>query len=557
MVAHASHTSEGNATFDGAYEILSAVGRGRNSVVYRARKLNPRSAREEIVALKVLLGNAKQRSSNHKRMRREALAMLACRHPNVIRLNDYVSTKDLSYLSMEYADGGDLRALLESRSTPLSVEKSIDVCIQILLGVDAIHRAGVLHRDLKPENVLLCGNQGIKIADFGVAVLPISDLNENDSALGVGTFDYLAPETLRDGIADVRSDLYSIGVTLFQLVTQHLPFEGASISGQIDQKMHGLVNPVEKFLPDAPEYLSPLLRKALANNPADRFQSAAEFQTALQRCLSGNWKVEEFARTAFSAQAASISIPKSNPVIDENLLLPLNEDHDAEADEHSVPLDSRIKKGGLRRPDLSPSLFAKMFAGLFVAFAVFAGVRWIFSDSAQQESKYELRRETPTVEESRTPEVPSPELVAKNESSALPAEIQESKRVAPSLETPQEEARPVEQRAMLSPELGAVIRLLGSERIGVIEHLFADGSDVSVVTTPTGNNKFLFALGLIGWRPVEIDLATLDQNRTLEIQGSGINLVLHINEPKDGEAHVLTGTYNERISGREGSWRIW
>lgn len=545
MVAHASHTSEGSSTFDGSYEILSAVGRGRNSVVYRARKLNPRTVREEIVALKVLLGNAKQRSFNHKRMRREALAMLACRHANVIRLNDYVSTKDLCYLSMEYADGGDLRALLESRSAPLSVEKSLDICIQILLGVEAIHRAGVLHRDLKPENVLLCGAQGIKIADFGIAVLPVSDLNENDSALGVGTFDYLAPETLREGAADVRSDLYSIGVTLFQLVTQHLPFEGCSISGQIDQKMHGLLNPVEKFLPGAPAYLSPMLRKALANNPAERFQSAAEFQAALQRCLSGDWSAEDF--TAVSPAPETVQLRAAAPIaavepspVDKDLLLEINEDH-FDPIEGDVEVEMQgLKKHGFLFPDFSPNLFVRLFSVFFLAFAVFAGVRWLISNGSSPRPHGQVAQ------------------TAKHEPIAPKTAVEEPRESKPVVTAQDEAVRSTEQRAMLSPQMSAVVRLLGTERIGVLEHLFIDGSDVSVVTTPTGNNKFLFALGLIGWRPVEIDLSTLDENRKIEIKGSGMNLVLRINEPKDeNEAHALSGTYEERISGREGSWRIW
>jgi len=526
MGVQATENVSGNSTFDRSYEILDAVGRGRNSVVYKARKLAPRSAREEIVALKVLLGNPKQKSFNQRRMRREALAMLACRHPNVIRLNDYVSAADVCYLSMEYADGGDLRALLESRNAPFTLEESLQLCIEILNGLEAIHRSGVIHRDIKPENILLSGRNQVKIADFGVAVLPVPGLNDDDMALGIGTFDYLAPETLQDGRADIRSDVYSVGVTLFQLLSNHLPFEGRSISSQITQKMSGAGASIRDYVTNVHPDLDALFRRALANQPGERFQTAFEFRGALERFLTGSWSPDlviregesHFEDERFEDQpefhSGSFQSPDTGEYSTRDLLIETDGDgqYDSEADygddsvEELIPHDLHNPRA--RRWWMKAGLAAFATVLLFVGIQFFRSIQPpVFGPKGEQ---------------------PSP------------------------ISSPEHDAR-----AMISPQSEKLLGLFRGERTGVIEHLFADGLDVAVVATPSGDNKLMFALGLIGWRPVEIDLDTLATEQKLEVQGSGIKLVLRVEQSDESEGRVISGSYREVFSGREGSWRIW
>ena len=288
-----------NTLFDGSYEILTSVGRGRNSVVYKAK--HQRSPEGVLVALKVLVGCSKDPNINIARMKREALAMLSCVHPNVVKLRDYVSG-ELNYLAMEYVSGGDLRSALDERIEPFSVQEATNIVLQILDGLEAIHRAGIIHRDIKPENLLVTGEGlasggTIKIADFGIAFLPTERVALEEASRGIGTFDYLAPETLGDGVCREASDLYSVSVTLYQLLTKQLPFAGQSFAEQISQKMGGAVKPIpERAELDAATY-NAFFEQMLSPDVEQRAQSVAEFRKELLALTSGTWKPSDKARS--------------------------------------------------------------------------------------------------------------------------------------------------------------------------------------------------------------------------------------------------------------------
>ncbi len=235
-----SNESTEGQPFGGRYQLLEAIGRGRNSVVYKARVTGADAARFPFsvspVALKIIAPQPKQqnqRGFNQKqaelleaRVKREALAMLACRHPNVVRLFDYVTSPKQSYVVMEYVDHHDLKTVFSERFAPLPAPSALKIVLQVLTGLDAIHRQGVIHRDIKPENLLLTSGGTVKIADFGIAVLPLSDESLADVNNGIGTFDYLAPEALEEGICSISSDLYALGITCYQLLTGKEKFTG-------------------------------------------------------------------------------------------------------------------------------------------------------------------------------------------------------------------------------------------------------------------------------------------------------------------------------------------
>ncbi len=280
------------ATFDSRYEILSTIGRGSNSVVYKAILLDSLASRSpsgsgnigETVALKVLTGNAKQPAQNILRMKREALALLSSKHPNVIRVIDYVSTGDLCYLSMEYAEHADLRAELEHAKGLVEVSTAIRWIAELVAGLSAVHRAGVIHRDIKPENILLTASGDIKLADFGIALLPTEMVSPDEALRGVGTFEYLAPEYLDQGVSSVATDLYSVAVTAFQLLTKELPFKGNTFSEQLSSKMGGKRKRISNFRRDLPRGLEQLIERGLNVDPAKRQLSADHFLLEL-------WKV--------------------------------------------------------------------------------------------------------------------------------------------------------------------------------------------------------------------------------------------------------------------------
>ncbi|MFN8388735.1 MAG: protein kinase [Bdellovibrionota bacterium] len=562
-------TSE-NAIFDHSYEIIRAVGRGRNSVVYQARKLG--GAPTDIVALKVLVGMSKAPSANIKRMKREALAMLACRHENVIRLNDYVAVGDLCYLSMEYAERGDLRILLEQRGEALPVDTAFNLIIQTLRGLETIHRAGVVHRDIKPENLLLTERQVLKIADFGVAQLPVHDLQVDTASLGVGTFDYLAPEVLTGGHADDRADLYSAAVTLYQLLTNHLPFEGSSLSLQIEHKMAGLSVPLETYIENPPAGLQELLAKALANDPNERFHSATEFCAALESFQAGTW--EPGPRRSFSGGTSHTDL-RSVTVKDN-----LSDLLDSESRRESLLAHDVVDNEGLEyhpAPRRGLRYLLTFFAAACVAALAFVFMPSGFLPERKQDHRPDSSNHaTDVVTSPSVPDVqqvpPSEPDVMQNEPLIPPADAPSSVTAekAPTGEEPAEQvaradkADQSETRAMLSPESApqdapsdAQQGVLGVERSGVISHLFSDGSDVQIATTPARSDRVVIALGLIGWQPVEVKTSDLLANREVTVIGSGMKLQLVVDPADTDEEHVLGGSYKELISGREGHWKIF
>jgi len=276
-----------NLIFDDAYVVDSTVGRGRNSIVYKATRLPSKvhkTASPE-VALKVLTGSAKNPEANRARMKREAVAMLSCRHKNIVQLYDFVANKELYYLSMEFCPGGDYSDKLAERGGALSIEEALFTTNEVLSGLEVIHKAGIIHRDIKPENLLIDEKGHTKIADFGIASIPSEDLPIEDTERGVGTFDFLAPELLEKGVCSASSDLYSTGVTLFWFLTGKSPYQGNSLTEALQKKLSNQRPRAVDIVENAPESLERLLDKALHPSPEKRFNSAEEFRIQVLRVI--------------------------------------------------------------------------------------------------------------------------------------------------------------------------------------------------------------------------------------------------------------------------------
>ena len=314
MSSEAANNKE-KPVFDERYEILSTLGRGRTSAVYRARTISSDTPEvlppESIVALKVLNEHARESETNQKRMRRESLAMLSCRHENVVRVYDYVTRPNLCYLVMEHCGMGDLGTELNRTTHPIHYEVVLEVARQTLLGLEAIHSAGILHRDIKPENILLNENGVVKITDFGIAWLPTENEPLEESKRGIGTLDYLAPEFLDGAQSTQLSDLYALGITIYQLLTRHLPFEGESVTDQLKNKLSGKFRPTYEIAPGLPEMVNHFLKKALAPDPYLRFQSAKEFREAVSELAEGTWKPDVKAPPSIIRPAINFNPPST------------------------------------------------------------------------------------------------------------------------------------------------------------------------------------------------------------------------------------------------------
>ncbi|MBN8548592.1 MAG: protein kinase [Deltaproteobacteria bacterium] len=263
--------------FDGRYEILSIVGRGACSVVYHARHAVAPSSE---VALKVLLNEKDQKASGEK-LRKEALAMVSSRHKYVVRLDDFHSVGELCYLSMEFAPESDLRKYAAKTAGKLNPIQAELFLLQVAEALAFIHRAGIVHRDIKPDNILVVNAKEIRLADFGVAVLPGEKSSLAELQKGVGTMDYMAPEVLEGKMYDLKSDIYALGVTFYELLSGTHPFANAPLVEQLSIRKDGKFPHLRELAPAVPTYLSNVIMQAMSYEPSARFPSTKELAQAL------------------------------------------------------------------------------------------------------------------------------------------------------------------------------------------------------------------------------------------------------------------------------------
>lgn len=263
--------------FDGRYEVLAIVGRGAASVVYHARHAMTHSSE---VALKVLL-NQKGGTPSTDRLRKEALAMVSSRHKYVVRLDDFHSVQDLCYLSMEYAREGDLRKFVTKREGVLTPEEAELFFQQSAEGLNFVHRVGITHRDIKPDNILVMNEREIRLADFGVAVLPGELASLEELRQGVGTMSYMAPEVLEGKACDKLSDIYALGVSFYEMITGVHPFENAPLIKQLEIREDKNIAPILELAPKISNKLGGVIMRCMSYDPSHRFQSMAELVKAL------------------------------------------------------------------------------------------------------------------------------------------------------------------------------------------------------------------------------------------------------------------------------------
>ncbi len=257
----------------GHYEIVSRIGRGGMGDVYTAYE----RALDRQVAIKVLPAELACNPDFIKRFKAEAAAAAKLVHPNIIKIHFIGEDGGRHFFVMQYVDGESLADRL-ARRIKLPVEETVKVVEQALAGLAAAHKAGMVHRDIKPGNLLLETRTGrALLADFGLAKLLGSSM-ESKTASGtiLGTADYIAPEQGRGQTVDGRSDLYSVGVVLYRVLSGRLPFEADNASAMIFQHVHEPPPPLAKTAPHVPAPLASLVEKLLAKSPADRYQTAEE-----------------------------------------------------------------------------------------------------------------------------------------------------------------------------------------------------------------------------------------------------------------------------------------
>ena len=271
---------EGGTIVDGRYTVKHRIGSGGMAEVYCAEDLQ--LGRK--VALKVLYGRFAEDEEFLERFRREASSAAGLQHQNVVSVYDRGEYDDTAYIAMEFVDGRTLKTIV-TQEGPLEPQRAIDITTQILRAARFAHKRGVIHRDFKPHNVIVDTQDNAKVTDFGIARAGASDMTQTGSIMG--TAQYLSPEQAQGLPVSAQSDLYSIGILLFELLTGRLPFEGDSAVA-IALKQVAETPPAPSVLnPAVPPELERVVLRALEKEPARRFADADEFAAALQAAGRG------------------------------------------------------------------------------------------------------------------------------------------------------------------------------------------------------------------------------------------------------------------------------
>jgi serine/threonine-protein kinase len=260
---------------DGRYQVRSRIARGGMATVYLATDLRL----ERRVAIKVMHGHLADDSTFKSRFVQEARSAARLAHPNVVNVFDQGQDSDMAYLVMEYLPGITLRELLKDYRT-LTPEQTIDIMDAVLSGLAAAHKAGIVHRDLKPENVLLADDGRIKIGDFGLARAAANNTASGQALLG--TIAYLSPELVTRGVADARSDIYALGIMMYEMLTGEQPFQGEQPMQIAYQHANDSVPAPSVKNPDVPNELDELVLWATARDPEDRPRDARAMLDRLQ-----------------------------------------------------------------------------------------------------------------------------------------------------------------------------------------------------------------------------------------------------------------------------------
>ncbi|MER5323613.1 Stk1 family PASTA domain-containing Ser/Thr kinase [Streptosporangium roseum] len=269
------------------YELDGVVGRGGMAEVYRARDIRL----DRIVAIKTLRADLARDHIFQARFRREAQSAASLNHPSIVAVydtgEDVAGSAPVPYIVMEYVDGRTLRDLLRA-DRRLLPERAAELVDGILRALDYSHRGGIVHRDIKPANIMITNNGDVKVMDFGIArAMADSAATMTQTAQVIGTAQYLSPEQARGERVDARSDIYSTGCVLYELLTGQPPFTGDSPVAIAYQHVREDPIPPSQIDPEIPKWADAIVLKAMAKDPAHRYQSAGEMRADIQRAMSG------------------------------------------------------------------------------------------------------------------------------------------------------------------------------------------------------------------------------------------------------------------------------
>lgn len=259
------------------YEVLSKIGAGGMADVYKGRD----TMLNRYVAIKVLKKEYREDENFVRKFRSEAQAAAGLMNPNIVNVYDVGEDRGLYYMVMELVEGITLKEYIDKKGR-LSHREVISIAIQMCTGIGAAHAAGIIHRDIKPQNIIISRDGKVKVTDFGIAKATTSNTISSNA---MGSVHYTSPEQARGGYSDAKSDIYSIGITLFEMVTGRVPFDGDSTVSVAIKHLQEEITPPSEFVPDIPYSLEQIILKCTQKNGERRYASTAELIQDLKRSL--------------------------------------------------------------------------------------------------------------------------------------------------------------------------------------------------------------------------------------------------------------------------------
>ncbi|EFI84654.1 Stk1 family PASTA domain-containing Ser/Thr kinase [Listeria grayi] len=340
------------------YKILESIGGGGMANVYLAHDI----ILDRDVAVKILRIDLADESNLIRRFQREAQSATSLVHPNIVGVYDVGEENDLHYIVMEYVEGMDLKQYIHEHY-PIPYEKTVDIMLQILSAVKVAHQHQIIHRDLKPQNILIDKQGNVKITDFGIAMaLSETSITQTNSLLG--SVHYLSPEQARGGMATQKSDIYALGIVLYEMIMGKVPFDGESAVSIAIKHLQTTVPSVKEQNPDIPQSIDNIILRSTAKDPFLRYQSIEEMEKDLRTALDPERKNE--APFVFKEDN---EVTKTIPIIPANIMQNIEDTKVSEPEAAKTPPKKPKKKKNRKK------VFWITFI-LILLFAALIGVLW-------------------------------------------------------------------------------------------------------------------------------------------------------------------------------------
>ena len=344
------------------YEIIKTIGEGGMANVYLAND----TILDRKVAIKVLRGDLSNDEKFIRRFQREALSVSNLSHPNIVEVYDVGEEDGQYYIVMEYIEGKTLKQLLKKRET-LTLPEVIDIMLQLTDGLAHAHESYIIHRDIKPQNIMILDNGLVKITDFGIAMaLNATQLTQTNSVMG--SVHYLPPEQANGKSATVKSDIYSLGILMYELITGSVPFKGDNAVEIALKHMKEKIPSIRKQNPTIPQSVENIVIKATAKNPRNRYDSVKEMHDDLEICMEKE-----------NAKKVTFEYPE-NDIDDSEPITKKKEKNKIEKPnvEYTEKKDESIEEDILETPKKRNTVIL-LLTGIVLFLLIIAGIFWLSS----------------------------------------------------------------------------------------------------------------------------------------------------------------------------------